>query len=172
MEDIIIRNIKKEDIPQVVDVLISAWQTAYKGIIDDEYIYSMSREEFIERRNKDYNQNGFIVVESNNEILAFARYVDNNSFSPEEFPIDCEITALYTKPDLKGKGLGTKMFNYILNEFKKLNKSKMIIWCLKENYPSRKFYEKMGGIIIGEKTINIRNKDYIEVGFLYNIKEL
>ena len=48
----------------------------------------------------------------------------------------------------------------------------MIIWCLKENYSSRKFYEKMGGTIIGEKTINFGNKDYMEVGFLYNIKEL
>lgn len=83
MENIIIRNIKKEDIPQVVDVLILAWQTAYRGIVDDEYLDSMSREEFIERRNKDYNQNGFIVAEANNEILAFSRYVDNNSFSPE-----------------------------------------------------------------------------------------
>ena len=63
MEDIVIRNIKKEDIPQVVDVLISAWQTAYREIIDDEYLDSMSREEFIERRNQDYNQNGFIVAE-------------------------------------------------------------------------------------------------------------
>ena len=172
MKNIIIRNIKKEDIPQVVDIQISGWQTAYRGIIDDDYLDSMSREAFIERRNKDYNKNGFIIVEANNEILAFARYVDNNSFSPETPEIDCEITALYTKPDLKGKGLGTKMFNYILNEFKKLNKTKMIIWCLKENYPARKFYEKMGGTIIGEKTINFGNKDYPEVGFLYNIKEL
>ena len=60
MEDIIIRNIKKEDIPQVVDVLISAWQTAYKGIIDDAYLDSMSREEFIERRNKDYMEVGYL----------------------------------------------------------------------------------------------------------------
>lgn len=172
MDNIIIRNIKKEDIPQVVDIQILGWQTAYKGIIDDTFLNSMDRDERIEMRNKDYNQNGFIVAEYNNEILAFSRYIDNNSFSPQTPDIDCEITALYTKPNLKGKGIGTKIFNYIINEFKQLNKEKMIIWCLKENYPARKFYEKMGGTIIGEKTINFGNKDYMEVGFLYNIKDL
>ena len=34
MEDIVIRNIKKEDIPQVVDVLISAWQTGQRPAPD------------------------------------------------------------------------------------------------------------------------------------------
>ena len=172
MDNVIIRNIRKKDIPQIVDIQINGWQTAYSGIIDDTFLNSMNREKIIEMRNKDYNQNGFIVAELNNEIVGFSRYVDNNSFTPNEFDIDCEIMALYTKPNLKGKGIGTKMFQYVLNEFKKLNKTKMIIWCLKENYPSRKFYVKMGGTIIGEKTINFGNKDYLEVGFLYNIKEL
>lgn len=169
MENIIIRNIKKEDIPQVVDIQILGWQTAYKGIIDDSYLNSMNREERIELRNKDFDQGGFIVAESNNEIVGFSRYVNNNFFSPKTPEVDCELTALYTKPNLKGCGIGTKMFQYVLNEFKKQNKTKMIIWCLKENYPARKFYEKMGGKIIGEKTIHIGNKDYMEVGFLYNI---
>ena len=172
MDNVIIRNIKKEDIPQVVDIQISGWKTAYKGIIDDTFLTSMDREERIEMRNKDYNKNGFIVAELNNEIVGFCRYIDNNSRSPEILDIDCEITALYTKPDLKGNSIGTKMFQYVLNKFKQLNKTKIIIWCLKENYPSRKFYEKMGGTIIGEKTINFGNKDYLEVGFLYNINEL
>ena len=33
---------------------------------------------------------------------------------------------------------------YAINEFKNSKKEKMILWCLKENYPSRAFYEKMG----------------------------
>ena len=48
----------------------------------------------------------------------------------------------------------------------------MIIWCLKENYPSRKFYEKMGGAVIGEHKTNIWYKDYDEVGFLYKLEDI
>lgn len=46
----------------------------------------------------------------------------------------------------------------------------MIIWCLKENYPSRKFYEKIGGIYCGETTRIIGNKEYSEVGYVYDLE--
>ena len=41
MENVIIRNIEEKDIPSVVDIQISGWQIAYKGIIDDGNGYSM-----------------------------------------------------------------------------------------------------------------------------------
>ena len=36
--DIIIRNIKFDDIPNVVDIQINGWLSAYRGIIDDNYL--------------------------------------------------------------------------------------------------------------------------------------
>lgn len=42
MENIIIRNIKKDDISQVVDIQINGWKIAYKGIIDNEYLNTMN----------------------------------------------------------------------------------------------------------------------------------
>lgn len=169
MENIIIRNIEKEDIPAVVDIQIAGWQTAYKGIVDDSYLNSMNREEKIRRRNDDYHQGGFIVAEIDKEIVGFCRYVDDNSFSPQFSEIDCELLALYVKPDLKNNGIGSKMLRYVLNEFKRQNKTKMVIWCLKDNFPSRKFYEKMGGKLLEEKTIMIGDRDYTEVGFIYEV---
>ena len=45
----------------------------------------------------------------------------------------------------------------------------MILWCLKDNEASKKFYTKMGGKIICERPIAIGDKFYQEVCFLYNI---
>ncbi len=45
----------------------------------------------------------------------------------------------------------------------------MILWCLKDNESSKKFYIKMGGKIIKERAIEIGEKEYLEVGFEYNI---
>ena len=61
------------------------------------------------------------------------------------------------------------MFEYVQNEFKKMDKHKMLIWCLKENYPARAFYEKMGGKIVKEKEYEIGGKMYLEVGFGYEL---
>lgn len=168
MENVIIRNVRKEDIPDVVDIQISSWQTAYRGIVDDKYLDNMNKEERIEKRNKDYQNGGFIVAEINGEIVGFSRYAFNNSFTPDVQDIDCELLALYVKPNLKGNGIGRKMFEHVTNEFKNKNKSKMILWCFKENYPSRKFYERMGGTVFKEKPITFGNKDYLEISYLYD----
>ena len=45
----------------------------------------------------------------------------------------------------------------------------MILWCLKDNEPSKKFYTKMGGKIIKEREISMGENDYKEICFLYSI---
>ena len=129
----------------------------------------MNPEEKIKMREKDYNENKFIVAEINNEIVGFCRYTDNINKTPETLEADCELRALYVKPEVKHNGIGKKMFQYAVNEFKNMGKTKMVLWCLKDNVLARKFYEKMGGKIIKERLIHIGNRDYKEVAFEYDI---
>ncbi len=169
MDNIIIRNVEEKDIPSVANIQTNGWKTAYKGIIDEAILNSMKEADKIERLKGNYKKNGFIVAEINNEVVGFCRYVDSNEFTLDMQDIDCEITALYVKPELKYNGIGTKLFQFVINEFKSKNKAKMILWCLKDNEPSKRFYTKMGGEVIKEKTIEIGGQNYYEVGFRYNI---
>ena len=169
MENIIIRKVNEKDIPSIADIQVNGWKTAYKGIIDEAILNAMNKEEKIERFKGNYQKNGFIVAELENEVVGFCRYAGSNEFTPDMQDIDCEITALYVKPNLKYNGIGTKLFQFVINEFKSKNKTKMILWCLKDNEPSKKFYTKMGGKIIKERVIEIGEKNYCEVGFMYNI---
>ncbi len=169
MENVIIRNIEEKDIPSVVDIQIDGWKSAYKGIVDDNILKSMNRNAKIEKRRNDYKENGFIVAELKNQVVGFCRYIDSNKFTQDISNIDCELLALYVKPKLKYNGIGTKLFQFVINEFKSKNKTKMILWCLKDNAPSKKFYTKMGGKISKERTIEIGRKEYLEVGFEYSI---
>ncbi len=129
----------------------------------------MNKDEKIKRFEGNYKKNGFVVVELENEVVGFCRYANSNEFTHNMQDIDCEITALYVKTDLKYNGIGTKLFQFVVNEFKSQSKSKIILWCLKDNEPSKKFYTKMGGKIIKERVIEIGEKSYCEVGFMYNI---
>lgn len=169
MDNIKIRNIKKEDIPEVVNIQIDGWRKAYKGMIDDEYLENMNVENKIKMREKDYKETGFIVAEHDNKVVGFCRYTDNIEKTPETPKADCELRALYVKPELKHNGIGKKMFQYAVNEFENIGKTKMVLWCLKDNVLARKFYEKMGGVIIKERLIHIGNRDYEEVAFEYDI---
>lgn len=160
MDNVIIRNVKKEDLWSVSSIVVDGWKSAYRGIIDNEFLDSLKIEDNYNRRLKDYRENGFIVAEINNEVVGFCRYTINNLFSQEIKDVDCELCAIYVKPDRKRQGIGTSLFQYVIQEQKKNENKNMILWCLKENYNSRKFYEKMGGILFGETEIEKGGKKY------------
>ena len=172
MQNIIIRNVEKEDLWEVSNIVVKGWKSAYRGIIDDEFLDSLKVEDNYNRMLKNYQENGFIVAEINNEVVGFCRYTVNNLFSQDVKNIDCELCAIYVKPDLKRQGIGGALFQYVIQEQKKNENQNMILWCLKENYNSRKFYEKMGGILYGENEIEKGGKKYKEVGYKYNLSEL
>lgn len=44
--------------------------------------------------------------------------------------------------------------------------------CLKENYPSRTFYEKMGGKYLKTEKVVLGNKEYEEVIYEYDISKM
>lgn len=47
---------------------------------------------------------------------------------------------------MKRKGIGRKLITYVKKEFRNANKNRMILWCLKDNSPSREFYKLMDGV--------------------------
>ena len=75
-----IRNVKKEDLRAVAEIAVNGWKTAYKGIIDDDFLDNLSIEDNYKKRLNDYTENGFIVAELNNEILGFCRYRSGNYY--------------------------------------------------------------------------------------------
>lgn len=167
MENTIIRRMTIEDAEAVTDVLIDTWKTAYRGIVSDHVLDHQDREMLIGRRKKQYKD--YIVAEVNGRVVGYCWYVNDNSFSEDRSDIDCEIVAIYVLPETERRGVGRKMFSYAVDDLRKQNREKMVIWCLKENYSGRAFYEKMGGKISGEHKTHIGNEDYDEVGFLFGI---
>lgn len=170
MSEIVIRNVKFEDLRRVSEIVVESWKTAYRGIVADEYLESLTVDQNYQKRLNDYTDGGFVVAEINNEVVGFCRYRFENAYE-DKFPdVDCELCALYVKSAYKGNGVGKKIINYVMNDFKKKGYKKMILWCFKDNYPARMFYEKMGGIYGSEGIITRGEKDYKEVSYTYDLK--
>lgn len=172
MAEIEIRKATEDDIEAIVEIKIDGWKTAYRGIIDDAYLETLDKEEKMAKMRKYDLQDGFIVAVIESEIVGFCSYIDSNQFSNEYREIDCELCALYVKSDLKRNGIGRKLFLYVVNEFMEQQKSKMILWCLKENYAGRAFYEKMGGQKYAEKKEKFGAKEYEEVAYSYDLGKM
>ena len=166
---VIIRKVKYGDIEQIVDINIKDWKIVYKGIIDDEILDNLNREEKIKKWREHYNIGNVIVAEENGTILGYCRYDDNAIY--ENTDIDSEIIAIYVDCDKLGNGIGRALIEYVKKDLKNKNKTKMVIWCLEKNQNERKFYEKMGGNLLSdEKYFEKEGRKYKEVGYVYDIK--
>ena len=125
MDKIIIRKAKSEDIEKIANIKVRCWQIAYRNIIADEYLDNMDIEYTIEKNKRIFEQYNIIVAELKNEVIGFCRYDYNNYY--EEENVDCELIALYIKPEMKRHGIGRKLMKYAINEFKNSKKEKMIL---------------------------------------------
>ena len=168
MNKIIIRKATINDINAISTIKVRGWQTAYRNIIENKYLGNMNIERTIEKNKRNFNQHKFIVAELNNEVVGFCSY---NYLNDEENNADCELSAIYVKHEMKRNGIGKQLIQYVINEFKNAKKRKMILWCLKENYPSRAFYEAMGGKSSKIKIAKFGEKEYEIISYLYEIQD-
>ena len=122
MDKIIIRKAKSEDIEEIANIKVRCWQIAYRNIIADEYLDNMDIEYTIEKNKRIFEQYNIIVAELKNEVIGFCRYDYNNYY--EEENVDCELIALYIKPEMKRHGIGRKLMKYRLMNSKIQKKKK------------------------------------------------
>ena len=124
-EQMIIRKATRADARQIAEIVVEDWKKAYRGIIDDDYLDSMSVEERYQRELQRYQI--YMVAEVEKEILGFAW----NEIADDEAS-DCEIIALYVRYEKRKNGIGRTLFQDSVDFFRASGKKKIIIWCLKE----------------------------------------
>ena len=163
-----IRNASLNDIESIAMIKVEGWQSAYKEIIDDEYLDSMSVDEQMEVI-KNYSLDTIFVAEKGDEILGFCRFYDYDKPVYEDEEIDCEIREIYVKPNMKRMGIGSNLFAYTMNHFRQKGKKKLYLGCFKDNHSARSFYEKMGGIAQMGESMEINGKLYPTMSYIYNL---
>ena len=158
----VIRQAKEEDVMQIAEILVEDWQTAYRGIIDDDYLDSLSAEQRYRIEIGRYRK--YTVAADHDEVLGYAW----NETADDE-AADCEIIALYVRYSKRKHGVGRALMQNSMDSFRQSGKKRMIIWCLRENVESRKFYEKMGGKVYKEGSHRWGNREYGMISYLYQL---
>ena len=158
----IIRQAKEEDVLQIAEILVEDWKTAYRGIMDDDFLDSLSAAQRYQIELKRYRN--FSVAVDHHEVLGYAW----NEITDDEAS-DCEIIALYVRYSKRKNGIGRALMQHSMDCFRQSGKKSMIIWCLRENHESRKFYEKMGGKVYKSGTHRWGNREYDMISYLYQL---
>ena len=168
-----IRKADVGDASAIAHIRVEGWRIAYKGLIPDSILNALdykTQENKVTNRitgiDKDFTSN-ILVYEEANEILAYTYY--GKALDSLNNQYQGEVVALYVRPDKKGQGIGTQLINRVKELLKEEGYSNMIIWCLKENYPSLKFYEHLGGVIKEERDFEIEGVKVSELGIVYEL---
>ncbi len=165
VQKMIIRKATSADARQIAEIVVEDWKKAYRGIIDNDYLDSMSVEARYQIELQRYQI--YMVAAVEEEILGFTW----NEIADSE-DSDCEIIALYVRYAKRKSGIGRMLFQHSVDFFRASGKKRMIIWCLKENAEARRFYEKMGGEVYKDGTHKWGNRDYDMISYLYHLDEL
>lgn len=161
------------DLKGIIKVGIDTWKTTYIGIISDDFLQGLSYKDKEQKwrqrlENPTHGAKIFIAETIQNEIVGFALATLEKynpllvSIQPEKFI--GELCAIYVLKDFQDKKIGTQLIKLVTKYFLKNEIKSMIVWVLKEN-PYYRFYEKMGGKYVGEQSIEIGGKKYIEKAY-------
>lgn len=160
---IMIRRATLSDVNQIATVIMRAWEEAYAGIIDQEYIENMDKDRYISIfKNNILKQEEIIFVYDEKGVKGFISGKEHNG------EYDCEIVGLYVDPENQGKGVGKQLFQKMKEEFITKGKSRLLVWTL-ENADNNGFYIKMGGVKKEDKKLSYGGKSYDGVGFSFDL---
>ena len=160
----IIRQAREEDVMQIAEIMVEDWQSAYRGIMDDDFLDTLNAEQRYQIEIRRYRK--YTVAIEDNEVLGYAW----NEMSGDQ-AADCEIIALYVRYSQRKRGIGRALMQHSMDCFRKAGKKSMIIWCLRDNHESRKFYEKMGGKVYKSGTHRWGSRDYDMISYLYQLDD-
>ena len=136
------------DADAIAQLHAHSWQTAYRGILKDEFLQGPLQENrsvlWRTRLSDTDRADQFVLVEEHGGTLrGFAcAYLEAD---PEW---GCLLDNLHVVPDLKGKGLGRQLMTAVAQRVLHSNPhGRLHLWAYEENLSARRFYERLGGVI-------------------------
>lgn len=134
-----------EDAPAIASVHVASWQAAYKGLMPDDLLATLS----VERRTKNWRrilQNASqetFVYENSDEVVAFT------NFSPcrdedKDLETVAELMTIYALPSVWGRGVGKRLWQAGLAAMQRRGYHEVTLWVLDGNERALRFYKAAG----------------------------
>ena len=76
-----------------------------------------------------------------------------------------ELYVIYLLEEYQRKGVGSRLVSAVAQRLLTDGFESMLVWVLAENHPGRRFYESLGGTLVGRKTVTIGGVDLVEVSY-------
>jgi GNAT superfamily N-acetyltransferase len=160
---LIIRPALPEDAAAMAHVLVDTMQVAHRGQIPDHLLdtpplaQKYARSERNWRRTLDRIAEGIRPLERVLVAVEGGQVVGLGMACPRGIPetefdaFEGEVSILYVLPTHQGRGVGRRLLLALMRYLVDVGLPSLVIQCVTANLPARRFYEAMGGTIVGER---------------------
>lgn len=151
---IIIRTTEPKDADTISCVLAASWKTAYRGIIDDNYLDMLKTDHWTAFLTAGLNDGSIfsMIIESNKAAIGAA------VLSNGETESEANLISFYLLPDKIGQGYGHAFYGAIEAELVRRGFLSCVIHVLEGNVRAIRFYEKHGFTDTGRKVEAVLGK--------------
>lgn len=165
-----IRNARQEDADDLALIYSKSFQSAFKGIISDDYLddkfsFERLKGRLNEEVSKGNTTNSIIIIDDIPVGMVTYAY----SKSEDADILEAEIWRIYLLPEYWDQSVGIQLMEWALKDMQIKGVEKVTLWVIEENVRARRFYEKLGFVHEGEtRIINVGReiKDYRYIKYL------
>ena len=131
-------------VPLITDLYVRSWKRAYKGLLNQPYLDSLSYEDKFKKWSEYITKpgQGAFVAMDGEKMLGFVSFMPYHPY----YPIDnCfYLDSLHVEPECHGQGIGTALIERVLEEGRKGGYPQMGICVVRGNENALNLYLKMG----------------------------
>lgn len=140
-----IREADPKDAEAIAGIHVRSWQSAYRGLLTDEYLDGLSVPERLEQHRAALSSPGehrTWVAEEDGVVVGFA--VTGPSQDADADERTGELYAVYLEPDRFGHGIGRQLSDHAARDLRERGFTTATLWVLESNEGARRFYEREG----------------------------
>lgn len=153
MPSLTIRAANLDDAVGIAYVHVTSWREAYFGILPHTMLGSLD----VDAKAKMWASvlggptNWVSVLERDGQIVGFGACGDQRTPTFRAAGYDAEIGAIYLLGAMKGRGAGRALMKQMAIGLAERGMKGVSLWVLAGNQNARRFYERLGAEICGER---------------------
>jgi ribosomal protein S18 acetylase RimI-like enzyme len=136
-----------DDCRAVAEVHVESWQAAYRGILPEQYLASLSvaEREAMWRRMVEQQPSHLLVARAAEQVVGFIAF---GASRDEGAPIDrAEIWAIYVRAASWSSGAGRCLWLEALQRIEAEGFKSVSLWVIARNERAIRFYERAGFVV-------------------------
>jgi ribosomal protein S18 acetylase RimI-like enzyme len=163
----LIRGARSEDVDANARVRIASWRATYARIIPDTFLDPQFIAQFVERRRRmlrdmEREEFSFVAEDAQESLVGYAG--GGPALAPASAYLG-ELYEVYVLPHVQKQGLGRQLMFRTACELVARSHTSMRLYVLAENWNARRFYERLGGTLVEERSVELAGVTVRDVAY-------